>query len=743
MSEINESANLQGGGSPSGEGDSASDDADLLAALETLRRVVSRPKRAPRGTNDVWGWSTDQEHALEPGTEPREQVVARIKKSLEPEDGLPAPTREAGEAAVLETIAHVIDAMKDRPEYAQHDLKRIVKALEAVVSDKVGPGDAPPEPSKMLIGPGIKSSRQIAEELAQPVLTPEEETLDYAYIVSDHPTIAELVREHGLTTVWNELLRLRFDLPSKNEEIASTLCKVTLALHGDYLFPNVPNRPAPKMYVDEKGAPVMYNQSRSTDIFPLELFWADSQIQEKRDVLKALEPRMDRSGRRADYSMVEGLGGTVPILASLVGKRALWIELMRLRYGAGPKDQKLRDDLKEIAEDDPSLLEIPPGEEGVPPRLIAELRNEVASIMRRAMELREHNMKAREHRYRLESGENGRYIRLAPWNTYVPLPPKPGPAPDGADPGAGNQPEGVKGVETTQKGDGGPSDQTMHALETLDSIGRIAEEGLPAPAAGILADALRLAANQIEQQTGIAEASSTSSASAKANTPQKIEKTYKEGFKIIYTEGQRASLIFSPLPERVYYRELLTYFERENYNKHKRNHSEGRDFNHLFTEGYKDGYKKEVWGGKSSPVAHLDRRLLWDQLHPDGLDVSNPYYPFPKEYIEYALGVREAYDETYKKFEETQRISVQGPVARLKQVWKDHADGIHNRLWSPWQLYYCKTVFAATLEYSEYTRKTGMKGGQVADWQALHSFRDLQLPKSRSYFEPLIVNDKG
>lgn len=739
MSETGENADLQQEGSLSGGVDRASEDAELLAALETLRRVVNRPKRAPRGTNDVWGWSTGQEHALEPGTEPREQVVERIRKSYLAGDGSAPAERQANEVAVLETIAHVIDAMKDRPEYAQHDLKRIVKALEAVVQDKVGPGDAPPEPSKMLIGPGAKSSRQIAEELAQPALNPEEETLDYAYIVSDHPKIAELVQEHGLTTVWNELLRLRFDLPSKNEEIASTLCKVALALYGDDLYPNIPVLPPPKMYVDEKGEPVMYNQSRSTDIFPLELYWSDTQINEKRETLSQLEARMDKSGRRADYDMVFGFGNDFATLARVVGKRAMWLELMRIRYGAWPKDLQLHEDIKDMATTTPGLLDIPRGEEAVPPRLIAELRNDVAKIMRGAMTLREHNLRARQQRHHLESEAGGQYVRVAPWNTYIPKQALQ------TNPGLTTSDQANSADAQAKKPEGNQDDNALHALETLDSIGRIAEEGLPAPAAGILADALRLAANQIEQQTGIAEAANTgSSAPAKKTSgAEKVEKTFEEGFTITYTEGHRASLTFAPVPERVYYRELLTYAERENYSRYKRNWSQGRDFTNTYMTEYRDGLQKETWGGKNGATSFLNRDLSWNDLHPAGLNSSNPYYPFPKEYIEYALAVRTTYDQTYKMFEETQKISAEGPVARLKQVWKDHADGVENRLWSAWQLYYCRLRFTTLLEHSRLVKKTGTKAGPVADWPTFNHLKDMELPRDRSYFDVVATNDKG
>lgn len=673
MSETGENADLQQEGSLSGGADRASDDAELLAALETLRRVVNRPKRAPRGTNDVWGWSTGQEHALEPGTEPREQVVERIRKSYLAGDGSAPAERQANEVAVLETIAHVIDAMKDRPEYAKHDLKRIVKALETVIADKVGPGDAPPEPSKMLVAPGLRSGKDIAEELAKPVLTPEEETLDYAYIVSDHPAIAQLVQEHGLTTVWSELLRLRFELPITNKDIASTLSKVTMAMDGSR-FDDMPPAQRPKMHVDEKGEPVMYDRSRSTDIFPLDLYWQDVKIVEKEETLQSLEDRVDRVGGRGPYSSIRTLTPTMDFFADIKGDRALWLELMRVRYGVWTRDEDARRMILDTAEThNPGMLAIPPGEEAVPARLVADIRLELRDLYKAAHKIEEANKLALERRKMLESGKMGQYVRLSPWNTYVRL--------DSLthDNSGASPKEGGEGVEPEQDSD--------KARKRIESIQQIANEELPAPAAGMLADALRIAAKQLDQQAGIAAVGSPSDAPHEA--PQKtdpsaptVKELKDEGLIIRYVEGRHAQI--QPIwgPDEFYYREMIDARSRESYQQGVRRIRQGET--HL-KEEYKDGKRRDRWHGLHA----LGRFTFWDALPAEGkADPHHKYYPFTEEYVHFIKSMRDLANDTFKNFREAEKIkSEKGFIGVLRQKWKDSVDGLPLRIWTGHQMF--------------------------------------------------------
>lgn len=672
MSEIDDSERTRQEATPDAALGGSPDDIELLQALETLRRVVGRPKRAPRGTNDVWGWSTGQEHAIEPGTEPREQVVERIRKSYAAPDGSTPAGRTEREVAVLETIALVLDNFKDRPEYAQHDLKRIVKALEAVVSDRVGPGDAPPEPSKMLVGPGEKSRRQIAEDLAKPVLTPEEETLDYSYIVSDHPAVAALVKEHGLTTIWSELLRLRFDLPIKNPDIASTLSKVTLAMDGSNYHPDVPAIAPPKMYVDEKGEPVMYDRSRSTDIFPLELFWQDVDIVGKEAIVQSLTERMDRSGRRRPgYASVRDYGKEVTMNADIDGDRAVWLELMRIRYGVWPKDEQLNKYLRDLDDLVPTLFQIPPGEEAVPPRLVADVRLEIGELYRMAHKIEAANKKALERRKLLESGELGAYVRLSPWNTYVRL--------DTLT----KEAQHASAAETAE-GAAPHDDKTQHAI---DSIRGIASEDFPTPTAGILADALRMAANQIEQQAGIAEAGITTEEAAEQppepSTKQPVVKVLKdEGIEIHYQEGRRAAVVPIWGPEEIYYRELVSDQAREMYKMDKWRAKQG---NLRPIHEYKDGKLKEQWRG----LSFLSRSISWDRLPEEGLAEPNrKYYPFTTDYVDYIKSMRTLALETFRNFKEAAHIREEkGVIGVLRQKWKDSAEGLPLRIWTGHQMF--------------------------------------------------------
>lgn len=672
MTEAGENADQQHeGGIPPGS--SASEDAELLAALETLRRVVNRPKRAPRGTNDVWGWSTGQEHALEPGTEPRDRVVARIKKSYQPDDGTPASSREAKEVAVLETIAHVIDAMKDRPEYAKHDLKRIVKALETVIADKVGPGDAPPEPSKMLVAPGTRSAKDLSQELALPVLTPEEETMDYSYIVSDHPAIAQLVQEHGLTTVWSELLRLRFELPITNKDIASTLSKVTMVMDGSR-FDDMPPAKRPKMHVDEKGEPVMYDRSRSTDIFPLDLYWQDVKIVEKEETLQSLEDRVDRSGGRGPYSSIRTLTPTMDFFAGIKGDRALWLELMRIRYGVWTKDEDARRMLLDTAEThNPGMLSIPPGEEAVPARLIADVRLELRDLYKAAHKLEEANKLALERRKLLESGKMGQFVRLSPWNTYVRLD-----SLTAKMPGASAEGGAQSAV---------PEQDSDKARRQIESIQEIANEELPAPAAGMLADALRIAAKQLDQQSGIAAVGSPSDAQhevPKATDPhqQTVRELKDEGLIIRYLEGRHAQI--QPIwgPDEFYFREMIDARSRESYQQGMRRIRQGET--HL-KEEYKDGKRRDRWHGLHA----LGRLMFWDALPAEGkADPNHKYYPFTTEYVDFIKSMRDLANDTFKNFREAEKIrSEKGFIGVLRQKWKDSVDGLELRIWTGHQMF--------------------------------------------------------
>ena len=105
-----------------GAGGTAQDeDAELRQALETLKRIIERPKRAPFGTNDVWGWSTGKEHSLEPGTLPREQVVERIRGSYSPQvDGEPVAERIDSEISDLELPQVASSLKKIRIMAAEH-----------------------------------------------------------------------------------------------------------------------------------------------------------------------------------------------------------------------------------------------------------------------------------------------------------------------------------------------------------------------------------------------------------------------------------------------------------------------------------------------------------------------------------------------------------------------------------------------------------------------------------------------
>jgi len=211
-------------------GSSAEEDAELIKALETLKQIIERPARAPRGINDVWGWSVGQEHARQPGTETREQVIERIRKSYGP-DSQTSAKRSQQERTALETIAAVLESLKEETGTSRHDLKRVVKALEAIIADKIGPGDAPTEGkgSKLLILPGDETTgRELAEKVAKPVDRPVKKfETDYIHIRSnEHPVIKSLVEKWGLTAVWVELQRMRRGMLESNPEIAAPLAQV-------------------------------------------------------------------------------------------------------------------------------------------------------------------------------------------------------------------------------------------------------------------------------------------------------------------------------------------------------------------------------------------------------------------------------------------------------------------------------------------------------------------------------------
>ncbi|MCB1591287.1 MAG: hypothetical protein KDI90_02425 [Alphaproteobacteria bacterium] len=681
-----------------GAGGTAQDeDAELRQALETLKRIIERPKRAPFGTNDVWGWSTGKEHSLEPGTLPREQVVERIRGSYSPQvDGEPVAERSDSEISVLETISTALEKMGENPAYAHHDLKRIVKALEVIIADRIGPGDAPAEPSKMMVAPGTRTGRDISEQVAKSVLTPEEETLDYSYIVSDHPLIAELVKEHGLTSVWNELLRIRFQLPSVNQEIAAALSKAALTMDGTE-FPDAAPHPHPKMYVDEKGEPVKYYEARATDLFPMRVYWDSVGVEEKAEVLERLKKDMDRSGRRNDYSSIRGLGDELDITADLQGDRTVWLELMRLRYNVWPRHEDVSGYIEDIAQRMPGLLDIPEGEEAPPVRLVADVKYEVDAIYRRGLELTLRNQEALKHRERLESGELGQYVKMKPWNTYVQVTP-----PDlGYDesllkkwgleglvlPTASGQKEKTskkaKGPEAIGSSGGGSS--TREALESIESV---TEGKLSAPAAGILADALRMAADQIEQQEGIAQAGVTvDEAEAKKAKPEdeRIRKVFDDlRVKIVYTEGKSAAVRPMWGDKIVFFREIVTHADKEAQKMDKwrgRARAAGEDF--VPRREYKDGKMSDVWKG----VEGLSQMVFWDDLPKEGLAKDNPYYPFTEEYVKFICAMRDLANERFKSFQEATRISDGGGgmIARLKQSWKDSADGV-KRIWTGRQM---------------------------------------------------------
>ncbi len=208
---------------------SAEEDAELIKALETLKKIIERPARAPRGIHDVWGWSVGNEHARQPDTETREQVLERIRRSYQP-DILTPSNRPEQERAALETIAAVLESLKNESGTSKHDLKRTVKALEAIIADRIGPGDASltDKGSKLLLLPGEKTGRELSEEIAKPVDRPIKKVPnDYIHIHSnEHPVIKSLVEQWGLTAVWVEIQRMRRGMLESNREIAVTLAKV-------------------------------------------------------------------------------------------------------------------------------------------------------------------------------------------------------------------------------------------------------------------------------------------------------------------------------------------------------------------------------------------------------------------------------------------------------------------------------------------------------------------------------------
>lgn len=203
------------------------EDAELKLALATLMKVAERPPRAPRGINDVWGWSVGNEHALQPGTESRQQVIERIRRSYtaEPKTG---GSRNENEKGALETIASALENIKDNPGFASHDLKRIVKALDTIISDRIGPGDDPSgKPSKYLLLPGSKTAAQIAMETAAPVPEPTAGSKDYVHARSNvDPNFIELEQRHGKTQVYIELQRIKLGMMPLNEDIAKAIAEI-------------------------------------------------------------------------------------------------------------------------------------------------------------------------------------------------------------------------------------------------------------------------------------------------------------------------------------------------------------------------------------------------------------------------------------------------------------------------------------------------------------------------------------
>ncbi len=205
------------------------EDADLKLALSTLQKIVERPPRAPRGQNDVWGWSVDNEHALQPGTEPRQEIINRIKRSYDPTQLGAANNRDQTEIGALETIVAMLENIKERPGLASHDLKRVAKLLKTIIDNRIGPGDDPSgKPSKYVILPKIKTAAQIALELSTPVAQPTTGPKnDYIHTRSSSvPDFSELEQKYGKSQVYVELQRIKLGMMPLNVEIATAIAEI-------------------------------------------------------------------------------------------------------------------------------------------------------------------------------------------------------------------------------------------------------------------------------------------------------------------------------------------------------------------------------------------------------------------------------------------------------------------------------------------------------------------------------------
>lgn len=201
------------------------EDADLKLALATLKKIAERPARAPRGRHDSWGWSVGDEHAIQEGTEPITVVIDRIRRSYE---GFKT-NRDPKEIGALETIVAALRNYQERPGLASHDLKRIVKLLDTIISDRIGPGDDPSgKPSKYVLLPGTKTAAQIALEMAKPVTEPTTGAKhEYIHARSSHiPDFTELEGKYGKSEVYVELQRIKLGMNPLNIEIATALAEI-------------------------------------------------------------------------------------------------------------------------------------------------------------------------------------------------------------------------------------------------------------------------------------------------------------------------------------------------------------------------------------------------------------------------------------------------------------------------------------------------------------------------------------
>ncbi|MCB1839166.1 MAG: hypothetical protein H6858_04530 [Rhodospirillales bacterium] len=227
------------------------EDADLKLALATLRKIAERPARAPRGVNDTWGWCVGNEHAPEPGTETRDEVIFRIRRSY---GAVPGPTpqnRDDKEKGALETITAMLDNMGKQPSFARHDLKRIVKVLETIIADRIGPGDDPSgKSSKYIILPGEHTGPELSNLLASPVTEAVKAPSDYVQTRSkSHPELARLEEQYGKTQVYVELQRIKLGMLPLNEDIAKAIAEIAEDV----------NEPIAEL--EEQGAPAALAQA--------------------------------------------------------------------------------------------------------------------------------------------------------------------------------------------------------------------------------------------------------------------------------------------------------------------------------------------------------------------------------------------------------------------------------------------------------------------------------------------------